>query len=146
MNFEQELLNEAKSHEIDRYVVGAIIFLNSMVLLLERGENDFMGGIYELPSGKVESGESLMMALHREVEEETSIKIYSDVNYLGYFDYFSKSGKSTRQFNFSATPKTPFNVKLQEHSRYVWAKISELDRYTITNDVKEIIKLGYKKT
>ncbi|MCK4714259.1 MAG: NUDIX domain-containing protein, partial [Candidatus Aenigmarchaeota archaeon] len=60
-------MEEAKRSGISRYVVAAVITKSSEVLPLRRPESDFMGGIYELPSGKVEEGESLGDALHREV-------------------------------------------------------------------------------
>lgn len=144
MNFEQELLNEAQVQGINRYVVGATIFLDFSILLLERPKDDFMGGIYELPSGKVEEGESLITALHREVKEETGIIIDNKVKYLGFFDYTSKSGKKTRQFNFCVTLQKPIEVELHEHTKYEWANPSQLDSYPITDSVKEVIGQSIK--
>ena len=68
-------LEEAKSEGIVCCVVGAVIAKASTVLLLRRKTDDFMGGIYELPSGQVEDGESLESALRREIFEETSLEI-----------------------------------------------------------------------
>ena len=52
-------LEEANSEGIVRYVVGAVIAKEDTVLLLRRKIDDFMGGIYELPSGQVDDSESL---------------------------------------------------------------------------------------
>jgi 8-oxo-dGTP diphosphatase len=77
------------------------------VLLLKRPANDFMGGIFELPSGKVEPGEDLKPALAREVEEETGLTVAVAMAYLGRFDYTSGSGKKSRQFDFVVTVDAP---------------------------------------
>ena len=124
---------------INRYVVGAVIQRDSSVLLLKRPKDDFMGGIYELPSGRVEDGESLDIALYREVEEETGLKIREIKRYLGHFDYESKSGKKTRQFNFAVTVGESLEIKLQEHDNYAWANKDQLQQYPITDSVKQIL-------
>ena len=132
------LMREAEENGINRYVVGAVIQRDFFVLLLERPKDDFMGGIYELPSGRVEMGESLDIALHREVEEETGLKIKEIKQYLGHFDYESKSVKKTRQFNFAVTIE-PLEIKLQEHDNYVWANKDQLQQYPVTDSVKMVL-------
>jgi len=143
MNLElyQNLIEEAKKQGINRYVVGAVIMKDSKVLLLQRPKDDFMGGIFELPSGKVEKGEDLGTALHREVEEETGLKIKEITKYLDHFDYESKSGKKTRQFSFVVVIEEPFEIKLEEHNSYVWTSEDKLQEYPVTDSVKQILSL-----
>lgn len=53
--------------------VGAILFDRNNIALIERirnGQHYFI-----LPGGRVESGETLQQALHREIEEELGLKI-----------------------------------------------------------------------
>jgi len=138
-SFYENLVKEAQKDGINRYVVGAIILKNDKVLLLERPKDDFMGGIYELPSGKVEDRESLDVALYREVEEETGLRIKEIKKYLGHFDYKSKSGKKTRQFNFVVTVREPFEIRLQEHENYAWVNKNQLHEYPVTDSVKQIL-------
>ena len=138
-SFYENLMREAQDNGINRYVVGAVIQRDSSVLLLERPKDDFMGGIYELPSGRVEDGESLDIALHREVEEETGLKIREIKRYLGHFDYESKSGRKTRQFNFAVTIGEPLEIKLQEHDNYAWANKDQLQQYPVTDSVKGVL-------
>jgi len=134
------LIEEAIRQGIERFVVGAIIEIDKKILLLKRPEDDFMGGIYELPSGKVEEGEDIITALYREVEEETGIKVAKIKQYLGFFDYNSKSGKRTRQFNFLITPEQPFDLRLREHDGFAWVSKNELGRYNVTDSVRELIE------
>lgn len=138
-SFYEYLVKEAKQSGVNRYVVGAVIVRNHKVLLLERPKDDFMGGIYELPSGEVEDKESLDVALYREVEEETGLKIREIKKYLGYFDYESKSGKRTRQFIFLVTVEEPLEIRLKEHENYAWVDKNQLHEYLITDSVKQIL-------
>jgi len=137
--FYKNLMKGVQEDGINRYVVGAVIQRDSSVLLLKRPKDDFMGGIYELPSGRVEDGESLDIALYREVEEETGLKIREIKRYLGHFDYESKSGGKTRQFNFAVTVGESLEIKLQEHDNYAWANKDQLQQYPITDSVKQIL-------
>ncbi len=144
MSIEVRLVKEAQALGINRYVVGAIILRDSKILLLERAKDDFMGGIYELPSGKVEKGETLAVALAREVQEESGLLLAQIIRYVGHFDYESKSGKKTRQFNFLIAVQGPLEIRLQEHSDYAWADTKQLDRYPVTESVRQMINLSRK--
>jgi 8-oxo-dGTP diphosphatase len=137
--FYDDLISKANVEGINRYVVGAVIVNDSRILLLQRPINDFMGGIYELPSGEVEEGESLDVALLREVEEETGMNISKISQYIGHFDYESKSGKKTRQFNFAVNVSPFLEIKLTEHDSYIWSKREELYKYQVTDSVKNVL-------
>jgi 8-oxo-dGTP diphosphatase len=54
--------------------VSAAIFRDDKILLVRRARSPAKG-IYSLPGGRVEIGETLHAALHREVAEETALKI-----------------------------------------------------------------------
>jgi 8-oxo-dGTP diphosphatase len=54
--------------------VSAAIFRDGKVLLVRRARSPAKG-FYSLPGGRVEFGETLHAALHREVDEETALKI-----------------------------------------------------------------------
>jgi 8-oxo-dGTP diphosphatase len=137
---ESQLLENltAKAHNdgVQRLVVGAVVQHDNKVLLLKRPEDDFMGGIFELPSGKVED-ESLDEALRREVKEETGLDVWSIRDYLGRFDYTSGSGKKSRQFNFVVDVAAPEPVELQEHDVYVWSPLH--DEPPVTDAVKDVL-------
>ena len=54
--------------------VSAAIFRDGKILLVRRARSPAKGS-YSLPGGRVEFGETLHTALHREVDEETGLKI-----------------------------------------------------------------------
>jgi 8-oxo-dGTP diphosphatase len=54
--------------------VSAAIFRDGKILLVRRARSPAKG-FYSLPGGRVEFGETLHAALHREVDEETSLRI-----------------------------------------------------------------------
>ncbi|MBB5912789.1 8-oxo-dGTP diphosphatase [Nocardia transvalensis] len=131
------LTAEAANDGIQQLVVGAVVRHCGKVLLLQRPEDDFMGGIWELPSGKVEAGETLDRALIREVTEETGLDVTVVGAYLGSFDYRSGSGKPSRQFNFAVDVDAPEPVQLQEHDAYAWTALT--DDPPVTDAVRQIL-------
>ncbi|AHH16654.1 putative hydrolase, NUDIX family [Nocardia nova SH22a] len=132
------LEQEAAADGIDRLVVGAVIRNQGNVLLLERPVDDFMGGIWELPSGKVEPGEKLDAALAREVAEETGLTIETITSYLGHFDYLGGSGSLRRQLNFAITVGSTEPVILTEHVSYQWASLD--GKLPVTDSVREVLR------
>lgn len=65
---------EAVSTPRPTVAVGAIVFDGDRVLLVRRGRPPAMG-LWTVPGGKVELGESLAAAVEREVAEETGVAV-----------------------------------------------------------------------
>lgn len=145
MKFYDLLIEKGKEEGIIKNVVGAIVLNeNNEVLIMSRKADDFMGGIDELPSGNMESGEKVYDALVREVKEETNLDIESVTSYINSFDYISGSGKKARQFNFAVTVKSTDDVKLTEHDSYKWMSIDEArNSAKITDEVKFVLEIYY---
>ncbi|WP_199815200.1 MULTISPECIES: NUDIX domain-containing protein [Streptomyces] len=120
------LAADAEAAGIAKFVAAAVIEHDGRVLLLRRKPEDFMGGLWEIPSGKVEAGETLLEALRRETAEETGLTISTVHGYLGHFDYPNSRGGITRQFNFSTAVQKTEPIVLTEHDAHQWALISEL--------------------
>lgn len=132
---------------IQKVVVGAVVNIGEdQILLLKRSQDDFMGGLVELPSGTVDKGESLEKALEREVLEETGLVIKSINLFIGTFDYLSGSGKRTRQVNFKVTVLNE-DIKLScEHEAYYICspKSVEFQKLNISDSTKKIIQNASK--
>lgn len=138
----EDLLQAAAADGISKTVVGAVIAAGDKVLLLHRPADDYLGGLWELPSGGVNDGESLLDALRREVEEETGLTVTVVGGYLNHFDYLSKSGKKTRQFNFTVDV-TGDDVKLTEHDDHLWADRAHQAR--VSSAVQNVLDAWHKR-
>jgi 8-oxo-dGTP diphosphatase len=132
----RDLVETARADGIAQLVVGAVVVDGGRVLLLRRPAGDFMGGIYELPSGRVDPGEALDSALVREVAEETGLTVERLDTYLGAFDYASGSGRASRQFTFAVTASGP--VILTEHDEYRWHRLDE--NLPVTDPVRNLLE------
>lgn len=121
-----QLTAEAARDGIATLAVGAVITdAAGRVLLLRRNPNDFMGGQWELPSGKADPGERLDAALAREVNEETGLELTVITGHLGYFDYANRRGDRSRQHNFAIATAATSPVTLTEHDRYEWRDLAD---------------------
>jgi 8-oxo-dGTP diphosphatase len=73
-------------------VVAAIIRRDDYILITQRPDSVHLPGLWEFPGGKVEPGESLEVALHREIREEVGIEIRINDEFLIIdHDYPTKS-------------------------------------------------------
>lgn len=137
------LMDFAKSDDCQKIVVGGIV-LNGKgkILVLTRKQDDFLGGIDELPSGNLDAGETICHGLVREIKEETNLDVERIQSYVDFFDYQSRSGKLTRQFNFVIISKKGGQVNLEEHDDYKWQTPEEaLLNPNITPNVKRCIRI-----
>ncbi|MGH3979589.1 MAG: NUDIX hydrolase [Pseudonocardiaceae bacterium] len=139
-----DLTRQDDAAGVAQQVVGAIIDHNGQILLLRRPVDDFRGGTWELPSGKVEAGEDLTTALHREVTEETGLHITEIMNYLGAFDYTSGSGKHTRQHTWAVTVGGTQGLRLSEHDHYMWTGAG--GNYAVSDEVNALIEIHFSQT
>ena len=141
----KQLISKSQKDNIQKLVVGAVIRRDNKFLLLERLLSDFMGGLVELPSGTVNTGEDILTALTREVKEETGLIVTSILAYLGSFDYKSSSEKKTRQFNFLVeTNQDEIKLESTEHQKYYLVAISDkaFNTLNISDATRAIIKIA----
>jgi 8-oxo-dGTP diphosphatase len=57
------------------HVAVGVIVSDTRILISRRARESHQGGLWEFPGGKVEAGESVQLALARELEEELGIQI-----------------------------------------------------------------------
>ena len=117
--------------------VSAVIFRDDKVLLLRRAKSPG-NGFYSLPGGRVEFGESLSTALHREVDEETGLQI-EIAGLAGWREVLPGTGGGGHYLimSFAArwTGKEP--VLNDEHDDFKWLAPDALGDLKVTGGLQE---------
>lgn len=93
-------------------------------LLIKRSPNDTFPGMWEFPSGRVESGERLEDAARRETQEETGLALKS-LTYLGHTERTEK-GVHILIHHFHSREFSGEITLSNEHSDCRWASKAEI--------------------
>jgi 8-oxo-dGTP diphosphatase len=119
--------------------VSAAIFREDKVLLVRRA-NSPGKGLYSLPGGRVEFGESLMTALHREVEEETALTI-DIVELAGWREVLptASGGGHYVIMSFAARWIAREPVLNDEHDDFKWLAPDALGELKVTAGLSDVI-------
>jgi 8-oxo-dGTP diphosphatase len=111
-----------------KVVVGALVSGRRVLLALRSPNKRAYPGVWDLPGGVVEAGESELEALARELEEELGVKIATaSVTYLGRVE----AGPAEDRAQLSAWlvrdwQGTPANVAPEEHEEIGWFDLDDL--------------------
>lgn len=120
--------------------VSASIFRDGKVLLVRRARSPAKG-FYSLPGGRVEFGETLHKALHREVDEETGLKI-EIVDLAGWREVVPGTGGGGHYLIMSFAARWCFGepVLNDELDDFRWLAPDALGDLTITPGLPDIIQ------
>ena len=119
--------------------VSAAIFRDGKILLVRRARSPARG-FYSLPGGRVEFGETLDAALHREVGEETALKI-KIVGLAGWREVMpgTSGGGHYLIMSFAARWSCGEVVLNDELDEYQWLAPDALGELKITGGLQEVI-------
>lgn len=129
-----------KKQSIKTSVVACIIDDQKRVLLTRRCIEPFCGQ-WVMPGGKVDHGEPLLQALHREVREEVGIDVHVD----GLLDVYEHVALGARNDHYVILyyRAHPLTVQLtpnnQEVTEAAWVDSSKLDAYEMTPGTRHIL-------
>ncbi|MFI9507503.1 NUDIX domain-containing protein [Nocardia sp. NPDC052566] len=137
---ERQLRTEARRDGISHFVVGVAVFRDRKLLVVRRVPDDYHGGMYELPGGGVESGETFAECVARELLEETGLRVRSIVDYLGGFDYATRTKSRVRKYSYIVEVE-PGEVELApgEHDAHAWIDAAALDSLPMARDMRETV-------
>lgn len=117
--------------EQDEYII---------LMLMRKDDNDFMPGMWGLPGGHVDEGESIYDAALRECEEETSVM---PLHLSKLLNYQYKDGANTTIFiGFEGVSfeDVPIRLTIREHQKYEWRTLDEwLQEEKLMPELKEIL-------
>lgn len=118
-------------------VVAAVIRREGRVLLGRRFADAHLGGLWELPGGKVEPGESLPDALAREIAEEIGVAVRVGERFLELQHEYPERTVHLNFFLCDILAGTPQALGVAE---IVWVPASGLDRYAFPEANREVVR------
>jgi 8-oxo-dGTP diphosphatase len=120
--------------------VSAAIFRDDKVLLVRRARSPSRG-FYSLPGGRVEFGETLHTALHREVDEETALKI-EIVDLAAWREVVPGTGGGGHYLimSFAARWTSGEPVLNDELDHFMWLAPDEIGDLEMTVGLQEVIR------
>lgn len=120
--------------------VSAAIFRDGKILLVRRARSPARG-YYSLPGGRVEFGETLHAALHREVDEETALEI-EIIGLAGWREVVpgSTGGGHYLIMSFAARWRAGEPVLNDELDDFRWLSPDALGDLKLTGGLEEVIR------
>ena len=120
--------------------VSAAIFRDDKILLVRRARSPAKG-FYSLPGGRVEFGETLHAALHREVDEETGLKI-EIIGLAGWREVVpgATGGGHFLIMSFAARWKAGEVVLNDELDDFRWLEPDAIGDLKVTGGLSEVIQ------
>ena len=134
---------ESRTYPTRPYLaVSAAIFRNGLVLIVRRAQPP-AHGVYTLPGGGVEVGETLAEAVVREVREETGLEI-EPVRLAGYRQLIARDSAGRVERHFVILPfaarwlkgEVSLNEELAEAR---WLEPAELSELKTTEGLADIV-------
>jgi ADP-ribose pyrophosphatase YjhB (NUDIX family) len=129
--------------------VSAAIFRTGKVLIVRRARKPALG-VYTLPGGVVETGETLIDALRREVREETAMEI-EPIALAGHREVIARDAQGRVERHFVILPfacrwvsgEPKLNEELDEAR---WLSATDLLRLKTTEGLAEIVAAAEQLT
>src|SRR6201982_327655 len=130
-------MGDASPPRRPQLAVSAVIFRDGKILLLRRAKSPGHG-FWSLPGGRVEFGESLHVALAREVDEEAGLKI-EIVALAGWREVLPGAGGGPYLIRSLAARGVPGEPRLnEEHDDFKWVEPGRFGDLKLTGGLHEV--------
>jgi 8-oxo-dGTP diphosphatase len=135
-----------QKQSIKTSVVACIIDAQDRVLLTRRCIEPFCGQ-WVMPGGKIDHGETILAALHREVREEVGLEIHID----RLLDVYEHVGVGTRSDHYvilyySAHPASAeLTLNDREVTEACWVRATDLSAYDMTPGTRHVLAQVFPK-
>jgi A/G-specific adenine glycosylase len=140
---EERPVSVPKSKIPHHTVTAAIIQRDGKVLIVQRPPDGLLGGLWEFPGGKKESGEDLANCLRREILEELSTEIRLGESFGVYEHAYTHFRVTLHAFLCSLNGTEP---QIKEHTDLRWVTPSELDDFPMGKIDRSIASNIQKRT
>lgn len=111
------------------HVTAGLIQDHHKILIAQRRFDDTFGGLWELPGGKQEAGETLEQCLIREIYEELNFKIQVDKKLMSIKHRYAHLEITLHVFSCSVLNGTPEAKGVQN---WKWIDLQDIDHYNFT--------------
>ena len=118
-----------------KVVCGIIFNSNEEILITQRSHGQY-SGYWEFPGGKLENFESERQCLHRELDEELSIKV--DINSFFLETYFEYPEFLANLIFYTCTNKSA-KIKLSVHEKFEWVSIKRMREFKFLEADNEVV-------
>lgn len=130
-----------KKAKVPHIVVGAAVTVNRKgeVLIAQRKQDDMLGGLWEFPGGKQETGETIQECIARELKEELGINTAVGEFFLTVKHAYSHFTMTMHVYRATIISGRPRPIHCAD---YAWVKVGNLSKYAWSKaDLQVVEKL-----
>ncbi len=109
---------------------------SSRLLIAQRKLDDMLGGLWELPGGRVEAGETFEEALHRELQEELAIEVEIIEPFMSVKHAYADFRITLHVLHCQHTKGEPQSIDVAD---WTWAHLDELKNYAFPTADRKIL-------
>ena len=135
---QEQLPVKTKRKPLPHYdVTAAVIRKNGRFLIAQRPVGGRLGGLWEFPGGKVESGETLPACLRREIREELGVRIKVGPPIISLDHAYTHFKMTLHAFECQLVKGRPRALQVQDLK---WVRIKEVGNYAFAKTDLRIIE------
>jgi len=127
--------------------VGGVVIRGGRVLLVRRGQPPLLGE-WSIPGGMLETGETIVDGVRRELLEETGVEVRVG-ELIEVFERISLDGEGKAQFHYVVLDYFCEAVRgeagaASDAAEIAWVAEAEVDGYALSQAARQVIEKAFK--